>query len=380
MAAREVAALAREHAAEGDRERRLAMPVVEAMSAGGLFGLAVPREAGGLELDPVESMRVLEAVSEGDGAAGWTLMIGVETGGIVASWATDEAAAELFGPGNRTVVSGALNPVAKAVRTNGGWLVTGQWPFCSGCMHSTWFFGGAVLHDGDDPRRYSNGQPRWIEFLIPHAEYEVVDTWQVAGLRGTGSHDVRVANVFVPDHRTLDVYGERHRRGGALNELPMMVRLASNKVGVATGIARAAIDHFVDLAGAKAPRLQGGLLRERPFAQTALAEAETALGSARAWVFETVADAWATVLAGEKVSPRQHALVRLACSHAAAASAKAVELVCSAAGASANFSSSPLERCFRDVHVVPGHLMVAPHMRDLAGRVLLGLEPGTVAF
>ncbi len=160
----------------------------------------------------------------------------------------------------------------------------------------------------------------------------------------------------------------------------MFVRLAYNKVGVATGIARAALDEFIALASERVPRGMRTPLRERQHAQTSIAEAETLLRSTRAFVFEAVEEVWRDTLAERPVTPKQRALVQLACSQAVAASARAVELVYAAAGSSANFAASPLERRMRDVHVVGQHIMVSPAQVEPAARVLLGLESKSFFF
>jgi alkylation response protein AidB-like acyl-CoA dehydrogenase len=206
----------------------------------------------------------------------------------------------------------------------------------------------------------------------------VVDTWHTAGLRGSGSHDVAVDDLFVAERMTTR--NARVHETGPLFRLPLFSRLAYNKVGVATGIARAALDHFADLAGRKTPRGASAPLRERHHAQTSFAEAEGLLRSARAFVFEAVGEVWDATVAGETPSPKQRALVQLACSRAVAASARAVQTVHAAAGVTPNFVASPLERCFRDVHVVGQHIMVSPALCDAAGRTLLGLESGTPFF
>jgi alkylation response protein AidB-like acyl-CoA dehydrogenase len=149
---------------------------------------------------------------------------------------------------------------------------------------------------------------------------------------------------------------------------------------VATGIARGAIDAFVALASQKTPRASPKPLAERAYAQTAIADAETRLRSARAFVFEAVDDVWQTVLAGNEATKKQRALVQLACSQACVACARAVEIVYAAAGTTPNFAASPLERRMRDVHVVGQHIMVSPALIEPASRVLLGLESGTFFF
>jgi alkylation response protein AidB-like acyl-CoA dehydrogenase len=376
--ARALAPLVRAHADEADRERQLSLHVARALADAGLFRIAVARSLGGAEAHPFEQIRAIEAVSEADGATGWTLMIGIESLGLGSAVLRRDTAEEVVLKRPEVIFSGALNPLGRAWPVPGGYRVTGQWPFASGCTHSHFFYGQCVVMDGDRPAPGPHGGPALCEVLVPSSEYRVLDTWHTAGLRGSGSHDVAVTELFVPER--FSTRAARMTESGPLFRLPIFSRLAYNKVGVATGIARAALDHFADLAGKKTPRGATTLLRERPHAQTSFAEAEFLLRSARAFVFEAVGEVWDATVAGDTPTPKQRALVQLACSRAAAASARAVEVVHAAAGVTANFTASPLERCFRDVHVVGQHIMVSPALCDAAGRVLLGLESGTPFF
>ena len=371
--ARELAPLIRECADEAERERRLPDRVVEAMAKAGLYRLAAPRAVGGGETHPFEQIRTIEAVSEADGATGWTLMIGIENLGVVGAGFPRGVARRFFDdPG--LVVSGALNPLGRAVPVEGGYSVSGQWPFASGCENSQYFWGQCIETRDGEPARDESGRVVLREAFVPRSEYEIIDTWHVSGLRGSGSHDVALRDVFVPAKRMTAVTREGLYESGPLFRLPLYSRLAYNKVGVATGIARAAIDHFTALASEKRPRGSVRPLRERAQAQIALAEAETLLRSSRAFVFEAVGEVWDTTAAGQRPTREQRALVQLACSNAATASVQAVERVHAQAGTSANFTTSPLERCFRDVQVVRQHIMVSSQWVEAAGRVLMGLE------
>lgn len=378
--ARGLQPLVRRYADEAEANRTLPVPLVRAMAGAGLFRMAVARSAGGAEADPRSQIEAIELVSEADGSAGWTLMIGIETLGVASGSLPPDLVAEAIGKHPGVVFSGALNPVGRAEAAGDGFRVTGRWPFASGCMHSDWFLGQCVVHDANGPAPGPRGGPLLREVLIPRDEYQVIDTWSVGGLRGSGSHDVEVRDLFVPAARTMCGQLDGVRERGPLFRMPLFTRLAYNKVGVSTGIARAAIDHFTALASEKVPRAARGALRERSQAQSAVADAETLLRSARAFVFEAVDEVWQAVLADREVTLRQRAIAQLACSKAVLASARAVELVHRAAGSTANFTSSPLERCFRDVHVVPQHIMVSPALIEAAGRVLLGLDSGTVFF
>lgn len=366
-AARELQPLVRSCAEEAQTLRHAPESVVRAMAAAGLYRIAAPACYGGAEADPITTIEAIEAISEADGSIGWVLMIGIETVGIGGSLMDPDMATGLFAEHPDLVMCGALNPQGRARRVEGGWRVSGRWPFASGCHHATFFWGQCIVED--------SRPTKLIEVLVPREDYEILDTWRVNGLRGTGSHDVAVHELFVPDRMVTEVAGRKPHHDGPLYRLPPFSRLAYNKVGVATGIARAALDSFVALAEHKQPRLSSRPLRDRPRAQLNYAQAEAALRSARAFVFEAVTEEWDTVCNGGWADRRQRALVRLACSHACQEAIRAVELVHQAAGTSANLEDSPIGRARRDVAVVAQQLMVAPQFIEDAGRVLLGLDP-----
>lgn len=379
--ARDLVPLVKEHADEAERERHLSRRVAEAMAAAGLHRIAAPRSVGGGECEPQTQIETIEVISAADGATGWNLMIGIENQGFLGAVLPLETARKLFAdPG--LIVAGALNPLGRARPADGGLIVSGQWPFASGCHNADFFWGQCILMDGDEPARNEAGAGEMREALIPADGFEILDTWNVSGLRGSGSHDVAVREVFVPDEHVTNVMGGgmQLRETGTLYRFPPFNRLAYNKVGVATGIARAAIDHFKRLATEKLPRGSRKLLRDKVSVQLAHAEAESQLRSARAFVLDAVGEVWRTTDAGDAATPEQRVLVHLACTNACTASIRAVEIVHAAAGTTANYLSSPLERCMRDVRVVPQHIMVSPQWAEVAGRVLLGLEGDSPFF
>lgn len=369
--ARALQALVRANSAKAEADANPVGEVVRAMSDAGLYLVCAPACYGGAEADPATTIDVIAAISEADGATGWVLMIGLETVGLGLALLPPEAAEDLLAETPRPVFCGALNPRGVARAVPGGYVVSGQWPFASGCMQADYFWGMCV--NADDPNDL-------LEVIVPRSGYEVLPTWQVNGLRGSGSHDVAVEDLFIPDKRVTRTRGRRPVHEGTLFQLPQFSRLAYNKVGVSLGIARAAIDAFVELCSEKTPRLSATLLRDRPRAQLAVAEAEAAVRSARAFVLDVCAEQWATVAAGGRSDRRERAMVRLACSHACQEAARAVSLLCVAAGTSPNPVDSVLGRCARDVVVVPQQLMVAPHFIEAAGRVFLGLDPHEPAF
>ena len=367
-----LAPLIKQEADAAEANRHVSASVARSMAAEGLYRVAVPRNVGGSERHPVEQIRTIEAVSQLDGATGWALMIGIEGMGILGA-ALPLAEAQVLFKDPKLILAAALNPLGKAVETEGGYRISGQWPFASGCHNADYFWSQSILRTAAGEVIADDAGPILLESVVARDNFEILDTWHVSGLRGSGSHDIRIDDVFVPEVATTRIHRRDLCAKGTLYQLPSFCRLAYNKVGVATGIARAAIDHFCNLATQKTPRGTRNKLREREDAQLAVAEAELAVGRARSFVFETVNDVWDTVDRGDEPAPRQRALLQLACSGACDASVDAVQKVVGAAGASANFTTNPLERCMRDVMVVRQHFMVSPQWYHGAGRVLLGL-------
>ena len=373
-----LSALIKQHADLADQQRHLCHEVAIAMARQGLYRVAAPKAIGGAELHPVTQIQTIEAVAALDGATGWNLMIGIEIMGILGALYPIDFAKKLYADPD-LIIAGALNPLGKAVREPGGYRITGQWPFASGVHNAKYFWGQSIIHEDDKRLKDEKGYV-FCESLVPREEFEILDTWHVSGLRGSGSHDVSIRDVFVPDERITQANRVPPNQSGTLFRLPLFTRLAFNKVGVATGIARAAIDHFMSLATSKTPRGYFNKLQERADAQRAVAESEYLLGSARSYVFDVVNDVWDVVAKGDRPTTRQKALVYLACSRAVSAAVEAVAKVHASAGATANFTSSPLERNMRDVMVVGQHIMVSPQFSENIGRALLGLDSGTFMF
>ncbi len=375
----ELEPLIRAHADTAEEQRYLPAEVAGAMAKAGLYRIGASRAIGGEELNPMSQIEVIELVSEVDGATGWNLMIGIEVMGLFGAALEPTVAQEIYSD-PELVAAGALNPQGRAVRADGGYLVTGQWPFASGCHNAQWFWGQCIVTDGQAPIRNAAGAVELIEATIPSDEFEILDTWQVAGMRGSGSHDVAVSEVFVPDHLITRVsvggpIGMRFMDESPLYRFPAFARLAYNKVGVSTGIAKAALDSFKTLASEKTPRASRSLLSEKVAVQNVFAEASMLHRSSRAYVMDAVGEVWDTILAGDEPTVDQRMHVHLACSSATETAVKVVEMLSAAAGTSANFADCPLERQLRNVRVVPQHIMVSSQWKETAGRVLLGL-PG----
>jgi alkylation response protein AidB-like acyl-CoA dehydrogenase len=361
-----------------DRRRRLPPELVEAMRVAGIFNLWLPTSLGGPALNVLDFVRVIEELARSDGSVGWCASVGACYSRL-AAYLTPDVAEKIFG-GGRSVLAGTLNPTGKAVAVADGYRVTGRWAYGSGIEHSDWTIGNCVVHDGDAPRLEASGAPEVRLMIFPTGAVEIIDTWYVSGLRGTGSHDYRVANLFVAHDHSLPGFAPVPTIPGTLYALPTITVFGLSIAAVPLGIARAAIDALVDLAQAKTPMGSAVLLRDKPAIQADVGRAESLLRSARAFLFEAVQELWDEVEGGAPASMRKRALVRLANAQAACASAQVVDLMHNAGGGTSNYERSRLERCFRDVHAATQHIAVATSNYELAGRVLLGLDPGTPRF
>ena len=354
--------------------RRLPAALLAAMHEARLFKMYVPAEVGGLETDPVTSMRVVEAIAEEDGAAAWALMIG-STYGIFAAFLAADAAVGIFGAPD-AVVAGALRPAGVARAVEGGFVVTGRWSFASGIDHCTWWNGGCIIYDGDTPRRNANGALETVLAFFPATAGEMIDTWETGGLRGTGSHDYAVTELFVPDSHVMSFAAEP-RAHGSLYRLPTQALLDNAMAAIPLGIARGAIDTLVVLAGGERPTASSSPapLAERVPIQADVGRAEAQCRAARAFLYQSVEESWEAVQAGRTLSVKELALLRLARTHATQAAVVAVDLMYTAGGGSAVYVRNRLERAFRDIHTVTQHASMAPGNYAVSGRILLGLAP-----
>src|SRR5262249_1949233 len=350
--ARRLAPRIRERAAEIEAARQLPRDLVVEIAEAGLFKVAVPEAEGGLGADVLTTLRVIEEVARADGSAGWCVAMGINTFRQSAQFAPEVRRA-LFHSDPIGVSAGSANPRGRAVAVPGGYRVAGPWFFASGCMHSSLLHGECKVFDGDVPRLRPNGdQEVVIAYFSPKEKARIIDTWNVSGLRGTGSHDIEAEDVFVPAEHTFSAMDRRARVTGPMNRMHGFDLAGCAFCCVGLGVARAAIDEFVELAQTKIPRSSSEVLRDRPLVQEKVGEAEGQLRSGRALLFDVVEQMWETVLAGDVITERLRSDLRLAMTHAAQCAARATHIVCVAAGTTSIFTRSPLERYARDAEVV----------------------------
>lgn len=367
----------RASADDTERGRDVTSALLDKLIDARLFDLVLPRSIGGVEADIETMVRVIEAISNHDGATGWAVGIGLGTS-VVSAFVDDSTAREIFTP--RAIIGGPMAPNGRAVPVDGGYRVTGRWPFASGSPHCAWLIGGSIVFEGDTPRMMAGGMPDWRITVFPRADVEIVDTWSVMGLRGTGSHDIVVTDAFVPERRAISFVGTQPKQPGPLYAFATLGFLALTVAPVATGVARRAIDEFVTLAHAKTSTGQSVPLKDRGAVQQRLGQAEAELRAGRALMYETTAEMWDSVVAGNAPTTAQRAMLRMACAHACTASVRAVDTVYELAGTTSIFDSHILQRCFRDVHTATQHLMLNTANYDTAGQMLLGIQPSLIAL
>lgn len=369
--ARQLGTDIRTRGAEIEEKRRIPSDLVEAMRERGLFHLMLPRAQGGLELDPVRAARVVEELAVSDGSVGWVAMIAAQSVWY-ATFLNDDDIATIWGQGG--IVAGTARPTGRAVAVDApepGYLISGRWPFSSGSPHADWFMGECVIYDGERPREDGDGNSVTRAVFLPRDQVTVHDTWDVTGLRGTGSHDFSTEAAFVPAQRGFQMLVTPSQQ-------PWIPRGAEPLVFInhgthALGVARAAIDAAIAIMQAK-KGWGDQPLSSFPRLQATVAEATAQVEAARSYLYETADALWMAVSAGED-SPILRARTRLATTHAAKASLQSVDSIHAALATSAIFTSSALERPFRDIHTAAAHVMVGPMTLEAAGRVELGQEP-----
>jgi alkylation response protein AidB-like acyl-CoA dehydrogenase len=359
-----------------EAERRIPDDLAKDLAQAGLFRIALPAAYGGLDRTPMEGLEVFETLAQADASVAWCVWNG--NAYWTATQLSRESAEEIFAdPG--VIVANSTQPKGQATIVQGGYRVSGRWSLVSGCQISDWMQLMCIVYRDGKPRLTPAGTPQARFMFCRAADCEIVDTWNAGGLRGTGSHDVVVRDLFVPK-RHGSFYADPPVLTNARYRLPSWTREIPGCGAIALGIARGAIEALVELGGAKRPERSSQLLSEDRGAQVRLAQAEALVSSARLLLFDAVSQLWEEILAGGEPTLGGRARVRLATSHAVASAVQAVDLAQLTGGASSVYSGSPLERAFRDVHAITQHIAVHPRVMESVGRALFGLDIDTLMF
>ncbi len=353
-AARALGPRVRAASARIEAERRLPDDIFDALADTGVFKAYLPPwNACMSELAPV-----IEEIARADGSAGWLAYVGSEA--LRQTSRLRPPVARHITASPHAFVAGMFTAGKnRAVAVPGGYRVSGRWHMCSGSLHADWMIGGATVYDGDRPRQNADGSGVTRLNFIPMSHVSVLDTWYVGGLKGTNSNDLQVDDAFVPEEF------------GAYDVPPPDVGL---HLMVPLGIARAAMDEFVKLAGVKGPSKAGGALyRDLPAVQREVAAMEASLRAARCYALASLAEIDARLATGELIGASQRDAFFLTAHHAGRTSTDVVDTLHRAAGSAGILESSHLLRCFLDVHVAVAHVSLQPINLESAGRRLLDL-------
>ena len=377
--ARELMPLVHAASDEIEETRRIPDDLDARLEDAGLYQLYLPEAYGGQQADPLSATQAIEEIAKGDGSAAWVCMIGSVLSRRFA-WMDPDAVHAMHDQTGSLRAAGSNRALGRAVRLGAaegdGYLVNGRWDFQSGIERARWMFGTCMLTDGDELLRNERGEPLTRAMAVPVKSGTIIDTWHVIGLRGTGSFDFELSDVHVPAQHSVS------RLDPPLIESPLYrqrffgVWSHTVHAGCTLGIAQGALDEFRRLASAHSSTMQTALLRDRPFVQNKIGEAEAIVRSARAYLHDAIAQAWED--ASEPPEQRQDpsveiANMRLAITHAGHEAVRAVDLVFQAAGTNAAHTGNRLERYFRDSHVAVQHAASTPRNYETAGRVFLGL-------
>ena len=349
--------------------RELPTQIANAIADEGLFRLLVPRSLGGGEIDFLQYLAIVQTFGEADGSAAWC----INQNNVFATHSAimPRATAEEIWHDQRAVVANGPPSPAEAVPYKDGYLLSGRWNFSSGCRHATWLAALTPVHQGG---RGQDGAEDLRLMLIEKKDATLIDVWDVNGLRGTGSFSFEVNGLYVPEARTFKP-SDPPREAGPLYVIPIPLKFASGFASVALGVARAAMDTAIRLAGAKTARGDQSVLRNSSAVQRQVGQTEATWASARCFLLDAASSAWENACHNRSLTEQQRIRLRLAGTHAIRMSAETVDVAYNICGADAIFGSNPIQRRFQDIHVITQQIQGRMSHYETAGQYYLGLEP-----
>jgi alkylation response protein AidB-like acyl-CoA dehydrogenase len=357
--------------AEIDAARRLPSDLLDELIRAGCFRLLLPRSHSGLGADVRTALDVFEALARADASVGWTTMIGAGSWCDLAT--LPRATFDAIFDGSDVIMAGVFNPAGSMEPVAGGYRVTGRWGFASGCEHATWLFGNCV-------EGVTDGVPHLRGAVFAPADVVIEDTWNVVGLRGTGSHHFRADGVMVPSDRTFVPMGEDRCIDEPIVRIPAPPLFSLAIASIATGTAQGALDDIIAIAAGKVPLLEATPLATNPLFQYELAVAVTELSAARALMHETAEEMWSTAVHGNPFTLEWRAHVRAAAAWITARCAAVVDVAYRSGGGTAVYADCSLQRRLRDVHAITQHFLVKPYTLTTAGAIFAGQDPAVLVF
>ncbi|PXW99371.1 alkylation response protein AidB-like acyl-CoA dehydrogenase [Sphaerotilus hippei] len=352
----------RRRSAEFERQRFISPDIIERLKQLGVYRALVPRRLGGEQRSAREFCELVETIAQADGSTGWVASFGMAVTYLAAL--PPATLRQIYADSPDVVFAGGIFPPQRAPRVAGGFEVSGRWAFASGCMGANLIGVGISPTDGEH-----SGLPRMA--VMPRAQVTIEPTWEVMGLTGTGSHDLVVDRVVVPEDWTF-VRGSRSLLDEPMFRYPTLSFAAQVLAVVGLGIARGAIEELRGLASGRISVTGAPRLADRPQVQIELARAEAQLRAARAFFYEAIDDAWDSLLRGDDVSPEQTSTLRLSATHAARVGAEVTRAVQMQTGMTGVYDRSPIARQVRDSLVLTQHAFLGDITYQNAGAMLFG--------
>jgi alkylation response protein AidB-like acyl-CoA dehydrogenase len=370
-AARKLAPTIRAASDEAEAIREIPRPVFEAIHDAGIIHMAIPRAIGGGEISLPDYIQVIEEIGKADASTAWVVNQ-LAIYGTYASRMPHETARKIWMDVPRGCVANTPAATARAVVVPGGYRVTGRQGFSTGSRNATWVAAHAQVIENGQVRQ-DGGGPETRYLFVPVAEAELLDTWKVRGMRGTGTHHFAVNDVFVPAERSVLSATAPLLEPGPLYKVPRTLLFASGDASVAFGLARSCLAAFMELAMEKTPRAAEGLLKDTPMVQGMIGQAEAWLRTGKAFLNEAVREIW-DAATRDAVTLDHRVNLRLATTHGIRLSAQIIDAVYNASGATAAYEENFIQRAFQDIHVITQHMQGRLSHYELVGRYWLGLK------
>lgn len=372
--AQSIEQLALQEAAPSEQARTLTPALVDALWDSGLMQFMNPSEAGGSEPGFAELLDTWVELARQDGSLGWIGIANFPSACFAAAYLPQQGFEEVFSAhDNRVTMGGQFFPNGMGTKVEGGYRVSGGWQFGSGTGHSEYVCAGFLPMDGDEMVMADDGMPLMMVAVVPREEVEFKDGWHVQGLKGTGSYDYGLDDIFVPEHRTYPLFTREPKRGGSLYRFGVMPLTGGGHAAWALGVARSAIDDVVALAQEKTRMGDESSIAHKLTFQRNLAHHEGMWRAAHRLVVDTYTETEARIEAGEELSPAMRCDMRIAATYATEACREVVQWAHLAAGTTAIREGSRLERAFRDMYTGTQHAFISERTYTEAGKLMLGL-------
>ncbi len=365
-----------------EERRTMTDEVVRALWESGLMTWSNPAEAGGVEPTFAELIETWIELAWQDGSLGWIGIANLPSAAAAAAYLPDEGFAEVFtGHGNHTTVGGQFFPNGMGETVEGGYRITGAWNFGSGTGHSEYVAAGFIPTVDGEMALGEDGMPPLLVAIIPREEIVFADGWHVQGLKGTGSYDYNVSDLFVPASRTFPLFTRDPQRGSAaIYKMGLIPITAAGHAAWALGVAKSMIDDVTEIAATKVRMGDEASLANRASFQRGLSHHLSMWRAARLLVIDAFGTAEAEVAGGAEMSPELRADLRIAATYATEASREIVEWAHLAAGTSAIREGNRIERAFRDMYTGTQHVFIGERTYIDAARIRLGLTEDQFGF